>query len=79
MALIDIIKDMDEPDRMRIHAIELKMVDQSGRQIELQTFECGLIVPLHRNFGYCYGAMAQAFPITIHTSKGDINGEIGRF
>lgn len=71
MSLIDIVAEMADDDRVRIHAVELKMRTEWGQQVELQTFACGLIIPRPGQLG---GRRPQTqFPITIHTSAGDVN------
>lgn len=73
----DVLGEFNQPrsgslPTMRIIGIELKMRDQMGQQMELEMFSTGLIVP-----SYFHTACRPAFPITIHTNFGDINGQIG--
>lgn len=68
--------DVQYPDRlpkMRIIGVELKMRDEFGQQSELEMFSCGILVPSYFHSSNRYGM----FPITIHTSLGDINGSLG--
>jgi hypothetical protein len=65
-------------DAMRIIGVELKQRTMDGQQTELKMFECDLIVPVWRNFAYGFSLSAEYFPLTIHTNRGDINGDIGR-
>lgn len=71
MDTIDHIAEMNDPRRMRIIGVELKMLAPTGQQTELAVFGCGLIVPNPRGDPTSWGR--YRFPVTLHTNVGDFN------